>query len=134
MTFVIYRYHLKVMGIFSKEEPITKEYLESNGFELTVKQFGVVYKLEIKAKYKYSSHRCYYYYFPNTQCEVDGILHEISMLEVRYYNQDFKTVTETIKMDIPKTQFDLDTMILECIKIVNDKCKDAEKIFTKPIK
>ena len=134
MTFVIYRYTLKVMGIFSKEEPITKEYLESNGFELTVKQFGVVYKLEIKAKYKYSSHRCYYYYFPNTQCEVDGILHEISMLEVRYYNQDFKTVTETIKMDIPKTQFDLDTMILECIKIVNDKCKDAEKIFTKPIK
>ena len=134
MTFVIYRYNLKVMGIFSKEEPITKEYLESSGFELTVKQFGVVYKLEIKAKYKYSSHKCYYYYFPKAQCEVDGILHEISMLEVRYYNQDFRTVTETIKMDIPKTQFDLDTMILKCIKIVNDKCKDVEKIFTKPIK
>ena len=122
------------MGIFSKEEPITKEYLESKGFELTVKQFGVVYKLEIKAKYKYSSHKCYYYYFPKAQCEVDGILHEISRLEVKYYNQDFKTVVETIKMDIPKTQFDIDTMILKCIKIVNDKCKDAEKIFTKPIK
>lgn len=134
MTFVIYGYNLKVMGIFSKEEPITKEYLESSGFVLTVKQFGVVYKLEIKARYKYSSHKCYYYYFPKAQCEVDGILHEISMLEVRYYNQDFKTVTETIKMDIPKTQFDIDTMILKCIKIVNDKCKDAEKIFTKPIK
>ena len=38
MTFVIYRYNLKVMGIFSKEEPITKEYLELKGFELTVKQ------------------------------------------------------------------------------------------------
>ena len=134
MTFVIYRYNLKAMGIFSKEELITKEYLESSGFELTVKQFGVVYKLEIKAKYKYSSHKCYYYYFPKSQCEVDGILHEISMLEVRYYNQDFKTVTETIKMDIPKTQFDLDTMILKRIKIVNDKCKGAEEIFTKPIK
>lgn len=122
------------MGIFSKEEPITKEYLESSGFELTVKQFGVVYKLEIKARYKYSSHKCYYYYFPKAQCEVDGILHEISMLEVRYYNQDFKTVTETIEMDVPKNQFDIDTMILKCIKIVNDKCKGAEKIFTKPIK
>ena len=30
----------------------------------------------------------------------------------QYYNQDFKTVTETIKMDTPKTQFDMDTMIL----------------------
>lgn len=134
MTFVIYRYNLKVMGIFSKEEPITKEYLESKGFELTVKQFGVTYKLGIKAKYGYITHRCYYYYFPKSQCEVDGILHEISMLEVRYYNQDFKTVTETIKMDTPKTQFDMDTMILQCINIVHDKCKGAEKIFTKQIK
>ena len=122
------------MGIFSKEEPITKEYLESKGFELTVKQFGVVYKLQIKARYKFSSHKCYYYYFPKSQCEVDGILNEISMLEVRYFNQDFKTVTETIKMDIPKTQFDMDTMILQCINIVQDKCKGSEKIFTKPIK
>ena len=134
MTFVIYRYNLKVMGIFSKDEPITKEYLESRGFELTVKQFGVVYKLEIKAKYRYSSHKCYYYYFPKSQCEIDGILHEISMLEVRYYNQDFRTVTETIEIDVPKTQFDIDTTILRCITIVKDKCKDAEKIFTKPIK
>ena len=55
------------MGIFSKEEPITKEYLESKGFELTVKQFGVTYKLEIKAKYGYISNRCYYYYFPKSQ-------------------------------------------------------------------
>ena len=122
------------MGIFSKDEPITKEYLESSGFELTVKQFGVVYKLEIKAKYRYSSHKCYYYYFPKSQCEIDGILHEISMLEVRYYNQDFRTVTETIEIDVPNTQFDIDTTILRCIKIVKDKCKDAEKIFTKPIK
>lgn len=122
------------MGIFSKDEPITKEYLESSGFELTVKQFGVVYKLEIKAKYRYSSHKCYYYYFPKSQCEIDGILREISMLEVRYYNQDFRTVTETIEIDVPKTQFDIDTTILRCIKIVKDKCKDAEKIFTKPIK
>ena len=122
------------MGIFSKDEPITKEYLESKGFELTVKQFGVTYKLEIKARYKFSSHKCYYYYFPKSQCEVDGILHEISMFEVRYYDQDFRTVTETIEMDVPKTQFDMDTMILQCINIVKDKCKDAEKIFTKPIK
>lgn len=122
------------MGIFSKDEPITKEYLESSGFELTVKPFGVVYKLEIKTRYKFSSHKCYYYYFPKSQCEVDGILHEISMFEVRYYDQDFKTVIEIIEMDTPKTQFDLDTMILRCTKIVKDKCKDAEEIFTKPIK
>ena len=38
MTFVIYRYNLKVMGLFSKEESITKEYIESRGFELTVKR------------------------------------------------------------------------------------------------
>ena len=122
------------MGIFSKDEPITKEYLESKGFELTVKLFGVVYKLEIKARYKFSSHKCYYYYFPKSQCEVDGILREISMFEVRYYDQDFRTVTETIEMDVPKSQFDIDATILRCINIVKDKCKDAEKIFTKPIK
>ena len=94
----------------------------------------MVYKLKIVASYGCTAHKCYYYYFPKSQCDVENVLHEISMLEVRYYNQDFKTVAETIEMDVPKTQFDIDTMILKCIKIVNDKCKGAEKIFTKPIK
>lgn len=134
MTFVIYRYNLKVMGIFSKEDLITKEYLESKGFELTVKKFGVVYKLEINVKYGQISHRCHYYYFPKTQCDVDNILREKSMLEVRYYDNSFRTVMETFDFDIPITQFDMDTLILRCINIIQDKCKGAVKISTKLIK
>lgn len=135
MTFVIYRYNLKVMGIFSKEEPITKEYLESKGFELTVKRFGVVYKLKIVASYGYMGHRSYYYYFPKSQCDIDGILRETSMLEVKYYDDETgKTMTEIIELDIPKTQFDLDTLVLQCIDIIRSKCKNAVKIFTNYIK
>ena len=135
MTFVIYRYNLKVMGIFSKEEPITKEYLESMGFELTVKKIGVVYKLKIVASYGYIAHRCYYYYFPKSQCSIDDILRETSMLEVKYYDDETgKTITEIIELDIPKTQFDLDTLVLQCSDIIRSKCKNAVKIFTKAIK
>lgn len=112
------------MGIFSKEEPITKEYLESKGFELTVKQFGVAYKLKVVAGYG-----CYYYYFPKSQCDIDGILREISMLDIRYYDEETEEIiNEIIELEVPKTQFDLDTTILRCIKIVNDKCKYAEHI------
>ena len=135
MTFVIYRYNLKVMGIFSKEEPITKEYLESKGFELTVKNIGVVYKLKIVAGYRYTAHRCYYYYFPKSQCDIDGILRETSMLEVKYYDDETgKTMTEIIELNIPKTQFDLDTLVLQCMDIIRSKCKNAVKIFTNYIK
>lgn len=134
MTFVIYRYNLKVMGIFSKDEPITKEYLESRGFELTVKRIGVVYKLKIVASYGYMGHRCYYYYFPKSQCDIDGILREVSMLEVKYYDETGKTMTEIIELDIPKTQCDLDMLVLQCTNIIRSKCKNAVKIFTKSIK
>ena len=135
MTFVIYRYNLKVMGIFSKEEPITKEYLESRGFELTVKRIGVVYKLKIVASYGFMGHRCYYYYFPKSQCDIDGILRETSMLEVKYYDDETgKTMTEIIELDIPKTQFELDTLVLQCMDIIRSKCKNAVKIFTNYIK
>lgn len=135
MTFVIYRYNLKVMGLFSKEEPITKEYLESRGFELTVKWIGVVYKLKIVASYGYMGHRCYYYYFPKSQCDIDGILRETSMLEVKYYDDETgKIMTEIIELDIPKTQFDLDTLVLQCMDIIRSKCKNAVKIFTNYIK
>ena len=135
MTFVIYRYNFKVMGIFSKEDLITKEYLESKGFELTVKRIGVVYKLKIVASYGCMGHRCYYYYFPESQCDIDGILRETSMLEVKYYDDETgKTMTEIIELDIPKTQFDLDTLVLQCMDIIRSKCKNAVKIFTNYIK
>lgn len=134
MTFVIYRYNLKVMGIFSKEELITREYLESKGFELAVKQFGVVYKLKIVASYGYIAHKCYYYYFPKSQCDVENILQEISTLEVRCYDEHYRTITESFVLNNPKTQFDMDVIIKQCIDIVKDKCKGAVKIFTKPIK
>ena len=135
MTFVIYRYNLKVMGIFSKDEPITKEYLESSGFELTVKQFGVVYKLKIVASYGYMGHRCYYYYFPKSQCDIEGILQETSMLEVNYYDDETgKTINKIIELEVPKTQFDLDTLVLQCVDIIRSKCKNTVKIFTKAIK
>lgn len=119
------------MGIFSKEELITKEYLESKGFKLTAKQFGVTYKLEIKAKYGYISQKCYYYYFPKTQCDVENILHEISTLEVRYFDEHHRTVTESFALNIPKTQFDMDVIIKQCIDIVKDKCKQSDKISIK---
>ena len=50
------------MGIFSKEEPITKEYLESKGFKLIVGKNGISYKLKIVVNYGrgYWSHNCYY--------------------------------------------------------------------------
>lgn len=134
MTFVIYRYNLKVMGIFSKDEPITKEYLESKGFELTVKRIGVVYKLKIVASYGYMGHRCYYYYFPKSQCDVENILQEISTLEVRCYDEHYRTITESFVLNNPKTQFDMDVIIKQCIDIVKDKCKNAVKIFTNYIK
>lgn len=134
MTFVIYRYNLKVIGIFSKDEPITKEYLESKGFELTVKNIGVVYKLKIVAIYGCTAHKCYYYYFPKSHCDVENILHEISTLEVRYYDEHYRTITESFVINIPKTQFDMDVVIKQCINIVKDKCKDAQKVITKPIK
>lgn len=134
MTFVIYRYNLKVMGIFSKDELITKEYLESNGFELTVKKIGVVYKLKIVASYGYIAHKCYYYYFPKSQCDIAGILRETSMLEVNYYDETGKTISEIIELEVPKTQFDLDTLVLQCVDIIRSKCKNTVKIFTKAIK
>lgn len=122
------------MGIFSKEELITKEYLESKGFELTVKKIGVVYKLKIVASYGCIAHKCYYYYFPKTQCDVENILQEISTLEVSYYDEHYRTITESFVLNKPKTQFDMDVIIKQCIDIVKDKCKGAVKIFIKPIK
>lgn len=121
------------MGIFSVNDNITKEYLESKGFKLTAKQFGVTYKLEIKAKYGDISHICYYYYFPKTQCDVENILHEISTLEVRYFDEHYRTITESFVLNKPKTQFDMEMIIKQCIDIVKDKCKGAKKIFIKPI-
>ena len=80
-------------------------------------------------------HRCYYYYFPKSQCDIDGILRETSMLEVKYYDDETgKTMTEIIELDIPKTQFDLDTLVLQCMDIIRSKCKNAVKIFTNYIK
>lgn len=119
------------MGIFSVNDNITKEYLESKGFELIVKNIGVVYKLKIVANYGCTSHRCYYYYFPKTQCDVENILHEISTLEVRYYDEHYRTVTESFVLNMPKTQFDMDVIIKQCIDIVKDKCKQSHRISIK---
>lgn len=119
------------MGIFSVNDNITKEYLESKGFKLTCKEFGVVYKLEILAHYGGMSHRCYYYYFPKTQCDVENILHEMSTLEVRYYDEHGRTITESFVLNNPKTQFDMDVIIKQCIDIVKDKCKQSYKISIK---
>lgn len=122
------------MGIFCVNDNITKEYLESKGFELSVKKIGVVYELRIVARYRYTSHLCYYYYFPKTQCNVENILQEISTLEVRYYDEHYRTITESFVLNMPKTQFDVDVIIKQCIDIVRDKCKGAEKISIKSIK
>ena len=123
------------MGIFSKEEPITKEYLESKGFKLTVEKNIVAYKLKIIASYGSTSHNSYYYYFPKTQCDIENILHEISMLEVNYevnyFDKLYSTRNDSFVLNNPKTQFDMDMVIQQCFDIVKDKCKQATKISVK---
>ena len=41
------------MGLFYKEDLITKEYLESKGFKLIIGKHGVSYKLKIVVDYGY---------------------------------------------------------------------------------
>lgn len=118
------------MGLFYKEDPITKEYLESKGFKLIVGKNGVAYKLKIVASYGYgySSHNSYYYYFPKTQCDVENILHEISMLEVNYFDTQYRPINNSFVLNNPKTQFDMDMVIQQCFDIIKKKCKQATKI------
>ena len=118
------------MGLFEKEEPITKEYLESKGFKLTIRKNEVVYKLKIVVSYGYGylSHNSYYYYFPKTQCDVENILHEISMLEVTYFDKQYRNRNDSFVLNNPKTQFDMDMVIQQCFDIVKKKCKQAVKI------
>lgn len=118
------------MGLFEKEEPITKEYLESKGFKLTIRKNEVVYKLKIVVSYGYGylSHNSYYYYFPKTQCDVENILHEISMLEVTYFDKQYRNRNDSFVLNNPKTQFDMDMVIQQCFDIVKKKCKQATKI------
>ena len=118
------------MGLFYKEDLITKEYLESKGFKLIVGKNGVAYKLKIVASYGYgySSHNSYYYYFPKTQCDVENILHEISMLEVNYFDKRYRPINDSFVLNNPKTQFDMDMVIQQCFDIIKRKCKQATKI------
>lgn len=116
------------MGLFYKEDLITKEYLESKGFKLTVKKNIVAYELKIIASYGSTSHNSYYYYFPKTQCDIENILHETSILEVNYYSNHYRTITESFVLNNPKTQFDMDMVIHQCFDIVKKKCKQAVKI------
>ena len=118
------------MGLFYKEDLITKEYLESKGFKLTIRKNEVVYKLKIVASYGYgySSHNSYYYYFPKTQCDVENILHEISRLEVNYFDKQYHNINDSFVLNNPKTQFDMDMVIQQCFDIVKKKCKQAVKI------
>ena len=101
------------MGLFCKEDLITKEYLESKGFKLIIGKNGVSYKLKIVVNYghEYLSHNSYYYYFPKTQCDVENILHEISMLEVNYFDKQYRTINDSFILNNPKTQFDMDLVI-----------------------
>ena len=121
------------MGLFCKEDLITKEYLESKGFKLIIGKHGVSYKLKIVVDYGYGylSHNSYYYYFPKTQCDVENILHEISMLEVNYFDKQYRTINDSFILNNPKTQFDMDMMIQQCFDIVKKKCKQAVKISVK---
>lgn len=118
------------MGLFYKEDLITKEYLESKGFKLTIRKNEVVYKLKIVVSYGYGylSHNSYYYYFPKTQCDVENILHEISMLEVTYFDKQYRNRNDSFVLNNPKTQFDMDMVIQQCFDIVKKKCKQATKI------
>ena len=124
----------KAMGLFCKEDLITKEYLESKGFKLIIGKHGVSYKLKIVVDYGYGylSHNSYYYYFPKTQCDVENILHEISMLEVNYFDKQYRTINDSFVLNNPKTQFDMDMMIQQCFDIVKKKCKQAAKISVEP--
>ena len=118
------------MGLFYKEDLITKEYLESKGFKLIVGKNGVSYKLKLVVDYGYGylTHNSYYYYFPKTQCDVENILHEISMLEVNYFDKQYRTINDSFVLNNPKTQFDMDMVIQQCFDIVKKKCKQAVKI------
>ena len=118
------------MGLFCKEDLITKEYLESKGFKLIIGKHGVSYKLKIVVDYGYGylSHNSYYYYFPKTQCDVENILHEISMLEVNYFDKQYRTINDSFVLNNPKTQFDMDMVIQQCFDIIKRKCKQATKI------
>ena len=118
------------MGLFYKEDLITKEYLESKGFKLTIRKNEVVYKLKIVTSYGYgySCHNSYYYYFPETQCDIENILHEISMLEVNYFNKQYRNITDSFILNNPKTQFDMDMVIQQCINIVKKKSEKSAKI------
>lgn len=122
------------MGLFEKEEPITKEYLESKGFKLIVGKNGVSYKLKIACSYGqgYLTHYSYYYYFPKTQCDVENILYEISMLEVNYFDKQYRIINDSFVLNNPKTQFDMDMVIQQCFDIVKKKCKQAAKISVEP--
>lgn len=120
----------KAMGLFCKEDLITKEYLESKGFKLIIGKNGVSYKLKLVVDYGhgYLTHNSYYYYFPKTQCDVENILHEISMLEVNYFDKQYRTINDSFVLNNPKTQFDMDMIIQQCFDIVKKKCKQATKI------
>ena len=76
----------------------------------------------------YLTHNSYYYYFPKTQCDVENILHEISMLEVNYFDKQYRTINDSFVLNNPKTQFDMDMVIQQCFDIVKKKCKQATKI------
>lgn len=88
----------------------------------------MAYELKIIASYGSTSHNSYYYYFPKTQCDVENILHEISMLEVNYFDKQYRTITESFVINNPKTQFDMDMVIQQCFDIVKKKDKQAVKI------
>ena len=53
------------------------------------------------------------------------------MLEVNYFDKQYRTITESFVLNNPKTQFDMDVIIKQCIDIVKDKCKQFDKILIK---
>ena len=50
------------------------------------------------------------------------------MLEVTYFDKQYRNRNDSFVLNNPKTQFDMDMVIQQCFDIVKKKCKQATKI------
>lgn len=93
------------MGVFNQEEPISKEYLKSMGFQphIDEKYWDIYFTLPLKTKMKYMSFRHRLYYIPSIgKCELDYVYFDNKIIKrVKYYTK-------------PITQFDMNALIEEC--------------------